>query len=391
MSVKGTNRRGVALIVVLLMVSIITALTIQLNRDTRSEVTGAANLSDGIRLRYMAQSGFAVGEALLLADTTPSFDALTEQWANTEMLSLISEGYFDNGSFKLAIQDEEGKIDINSLVLGSGDKTAIREFLLRLLTGPSFRLDRRKAEELVDAIKDWIDADDEVTGAGAEGAYYAGLQRPYTVKNAAIDCIEELLMVKGVTRELFYGTAGSPGLEQCLTVYGNVSRDGKVNIDTAPLAVLRALAVEMTDEDVKLLDKYRREAQNNLADLAWYKKIPRATQLTIPETLIKVKSDTFRITAVGLQGQMSERVTGVIKRVGAGRPHCCRGRWNDARTNSGPRYRRKRRQGGAPLPGVPGRLSSPRVSPGRSHRCGRPPGGSAGSFSRIRPSAVRSA
>jgi general secretion pathway protein K len=314
MRTAGANRRGVALIVVLLMVSIITALTIQLNRDTRSEVTGAANLSDGIRLRYIAQSGFAVGEALLLADTTPSFDALTEMWANTEMIALQSEGYFDNGSFKLAIQDEEGKIDINSLVLGSGDKAVIREFLLRLLTGPSFRLDRRKAEELLDAIKDWIDADEEVTGAGAEGAYYAGLQRPYTAKNAAIDCIEELLMVKGVTRELFYGTAGSPGLEQCLTVYGSVSRDGKVNINTAPLAVLRALAAEMTDEDVKLLDKYRREAQNNLADVNWYQKISRMTPIPIPPGLIKVKSDIFRITAVGLQGQMSERVTGVIKR-----------------------------------------------------------------------------
>ena len=50
------------------MVSIIVALTIQLNRDTRSEVYGAANLSDGIRLRYIAESGFYVGEALLLAD-----------------------------------------------------------------------------------------------------------------------------------------------------------------------------------------------------------------------------------------------------------------------------------------------------------------------------------
>ena len=121
------NRRGVALIVVLLMVSIITALTIQLNRDTRSEVTGAANLSDGIRLRYIAQSGFAVGEALLLADRTP-FDALTEQWANTEMLSLISEGFFDNGSFKLAIQDEEGKIAINKLVTGSVYNEPVRRF-----------------------------------------------------------------------------------------------------------------------------------------------------------------------------------------------------------------------------------------------------------------------
>ncbi len=306
----GPNHRGVALIVVLLMVSIITALTIQLNRDTRSDVTAAANLSDGIRLRYIAQSGFAVGEALLLADRT-NFDALTEMWANTEMISLQSEGYFDNGSFKLAIQDEGGKIGINALVNGSAYNAPIRDLLLRLLTGPSFRLDQRKAEELVDAIKDWIDADDVVTGAGAEGAYYAGLQRPYTAKNAPIDCIEELLMVKGVTRELFYGTAESAGLEQCLSVYG----DAKININTAPKPVLRALAAEMTDEDVNLLDKYRREVQNNLAELTWYKKIPRATQMPSSiEALIKVKSEIFRITAVGLQGRMSERITGVVKR-----------------------------------------------------------------------------
>jgi general secretion pathway protein K len=309
MSATGPNRRGVALIVVLLMVSIITALTIQLNRDTRSEVTGAANLSDGIRLRYIAQSGFFVGEALLLADRTP-FDALTETWANTEMIAVQSEGYFDNGSFNLVIQDEGGKIAVNTLVSGSAYNPPIRDLFLRLLTGPFFLLDQRKAEELVDAIKDWIDPDDEVTGGGAEGAYYAGLPRPYAVKNAPIDCIEELLMVKGVTRELFYGTAKSPGLAQCLTVYG----DARVNINTAPLPVLRALAAEMTDDDVKLLDKYRRDAQNNLADAAWYQKIPRASPIPIPAGLIKVKSEIFQITAIGLQGRMSERITGVVKR-----------------------------------------------------------------------------
>jgi general secretion pathway protein K len=309
MSAKGPKSRGVALIVVLLMVSIITALTIQLNRDTRSEVTGAANISDGVRLRYIAESGFFVGEALLLADRTP-FDALTEMWANTEMIALQSEAYFDNGSFRLVIQDEGGKIAVNTLVSGSAYNPPIRDLFLRLLTGPFFLLDQRKAEELVDAIKDWIDPDDEVTGGGAEGAYYAGLPRPYAVKNAPIDCIEELLMVKGVTRELFYGTAKSPGLAQCLTVYG----DARVNINTAPLPVLRALTAEMTDEDVKLLDKYRRDVQNNLADAAWYQKIPRASPIPIPAGLIKVKSEIFQITAIGLQGRMSERITGVVKR-----------------------------------------------------------------------------
>lgn len=303
------NRRGVALIIVLMMVSIIVALTIQLNRDTRSEVYGAANISDGTRLRYMAESGFYVGEALLLADRTP-FDALTEQWANTEMIALQSEAFFDNGGFKLAIQDEGGKIAVNSLVTGTAYNPLIRDLLLRLLTGPSFRLEQRKAEELIDAIKDWIDADDEVTGGGAEGAYYAGLPKPYAAKNAPIDCIEELLMIKGVSRELFYGTAESAGLVQCMAVFG----DGKININTAPKPVLRALAVDMSDGEADWLDQFRRDVRNDLGDPGWYQKLPRASGLNVPAGLIKVKNDIFQITAVGVQGRMTERITGIVKR-----------------------------------------------------------------------------
>ena len=309
-----SNQRGIALILVLLMVSIIVALTIQLNRSQRSEIYEAANLSDGIRLRYVAQSAFYAGEAILLTDKN-AFDALTEDWAKTEMLALKSEGLFDNASFRLLIEDEGGKIPINRLISGNAYNTQIHELLLRLLTGPQFRLPQKQAEELSDAIKDWIDADDEVTGNGVEGRYYAGLDRPYAAKNAPLDCIEELLMVKGVSRGLFYGTRETAGLAQCLTVFS----DGKININTAPKAVLRSLSVEMTDEAVKLLDLYRREEKNNLADPVWYSRVPGTTSVNIPAGLMSVRSDFFRITAIGLQGRMMERITGIVKRGTGGR------------------------------------------------------------------------
>jgi general secretion pathway protein K len=309
MRTAASNRRGIALIIVLLMVSIIVALTIQFSRDTRSEIYGAANISDRLRLRYIAESGFYVGEALLLADKT-SFDGLTEAWANTDMISLKSEEFFDNGAFKLEIQDEGGKIPINKLANGNAYNPLIRDALLRLLTGPYFQMGQRKAEELRDAIKDWIDADDEVTGGGAEGSYYAGLGRPYTAKNAPIDCIEELMMVKGVTRELFYGTGENPGLAQCMTVFG----DGRININTAPKPVLMALATEMSDEEAEWLDQYRRDARNDLAEAGWYQRIPRASGINILPALVKINSEIFQIGAVGLQGRMSERITAVIER-----------------------------------------------------------------------------
>ena len=305
------NRRGVALIIVLLMVSIIIAVTLQLNRSTRSEVYEAANLSDAVQLRSIAESAFHAGEAILLADKNP-FDALTELWANTEMLALKSEDLFERGSFKLVIEDEGGKIPVNLLLTGgtgSAPNQKVRDLLSRLLTGP-FRLEKRKADDIIDAIVDWIDTNDEVTGGGAEGAYYAGLPRPYTVKNAPLDCIEELLMVKGISAELFYGTAESPGLVQCLTVFGDPSKVN-ININTAPKPVLMALDERMTNKEVALIEEYRRDERNNLSDTGWPQRI---SGVPISSDLITFKSETFRITAIGLKERMTERITGVVKR-----------------------------------------------------------------------------
>ena len=293
------NRRGVALIVVILMISVIVALTIQLNRDMRSEVYEAANFSDRIRLRYVAESAIHAAEALLLADTN-NFDALSEDWANTAMLSLKSAEYFDNASFRLFIEDEAGKIPINLLVGGNAYNAPIKEMVLRLLTGPYFRLEQDVSEEIVDCIKDWIDTDSKTTDKGEEDG----------VKNAPLDCIDELLMIKGVSRELFYGSDVFFGLARCLTVFG----DGKININTAPKAVLRALSAGMTDEAVEALDEYRRDDKNAVSDAGWHGMVSEAVGLNIPTGMIKVQSDIFRIKAEAMQDRMTHQVAAVVKR-----------------------------------------------------------------------------
>jgi general secretion pathway protein K len=207
------------------------------------------------------------------------------------------------------IEDEGGKIPVNLLLTGSTFNPKVKDLLSRLLTGTSFRMEQRKADDIIDAIKDWIDTDDDVTGGGAEGAYYAGLPRPYAAKNAPLDCIEELLMVKGISMELFYGTAESPGLVQCLTVFGE--GEGRININTAPKPVLMALTDGLMAKEAALLEEYRRDERNNLSDATWPQRI---SGVTIPADLITFKSETFRITAIGLKERMTERITGVVKR-----------------------------------------------------------------------------
>ncbi len=58
---------------------------------------------------------------------------------------------------------------------------------------------------LVDCIIDWTDSDDLALASGMEEDDYQDLDPPRHVKNGDFDSFEELLMVYGVTREMFYG------------------------------------------------------------------------------------------------------------------------------------------------------------------------------------------
>jgi type II secretory pathway component PulK len=60
-------------------------------------------------------------------------------------------------------------------------------------------------DAISDAILDWMDADSDMRPMGAEADYYSALLLPYGPRNAVPTSIEELLLVKGVTRELLFG------------------------------------------------------------------------------------------------------------------------------------------------------------------------------------------
>lgn len=303
------NDRGVALVLVILMISIIIAITLHLNISSRSEIYEAANLGDSIRATCAAKSGFYIVETLL-ADDTNNMDSLNEDWAKLESVSAGSGTLFDGEYFRLNIEDESGKILINNLITKENKyNDGIKKLLTGLLSLPEFDLDEQQVRDIVDAVKDWMDEDNEVTGFGAENMYYEGLEEPYACKNAPLDCIEELLMIKGITEDLYYGTGETPGIAKYLTLHGK----GKININTAPNLILKALSDEITDEMVSNMDEFRRDEENNLSEPTWYKNIPGMAGITIdPE--ITTRSNTFKITSTGYLNDIRKKVTGVIER-----------------------------------------------------------------------------
>ncbi len=99
---------------------------------------------------------------------------------------------------RYGLEDESARLNINALVeIDKLQENAGRDLLLGL---PGM------TEDVADAILDWMDSDDEAREYGVESDYYQGLSPAYGAKNGPLDTVEELLLVRGVTPQLLFGS-----------------------------------------------------------------------------------------------------------------------------------------------------------------------------------------
>ena len=296
----------------IMIISLIVALTLQLNSTIRSDLHASANLRDGIKLIYIAKSGFNYALAALLEDTSKGkIDSLHETWADPETLSENSGAMFDDGRFQVTISDLSGRIQINSLVDQDGTYNSFQKSRLRLLLSSSeFDLDPEQVDNIIDAIKDWIDEDNEVTRFGAENGYYQSLEKPYSCKNAPVEFLEELLLVRGITKEIFYGTQENSGISNYLSPYG----DGKININTADPLVLATFSDQIDQDMAEDMVAYREDKNNDLSNLKWYNEVSGMSHVTIADNLLTTSSAYFEIRSEGFKWTMTKVVSGIVKR-----------------------------------------------------------------------------
>jgi len=313
----GKAQQGFALILTILIVSLIVSVSLQFNTDMRSNVLSAANLRDGIRLSGIARSGFDYALAVLFEDLKSNdFDSVQEAWFDADLLSSNSGALFETGNLETVIIDHSGKIQVNRLVNEQGGfDVGQQDLLKRFLSLETFELDSEQVDNIVDALKDWIDTDNEVTRFGAEESYYKALEKPYRCKNGPMESLEELLLIRGVTRELYYGTEEKPGISQYLTIYG----EGLININTAPRPVLMALSEQLDQELADEMMVYRKDEDHDLKNPGWYKKISGMGDVTLPQNLITTASTHFEIRSAGILDAMVQTISGFVERQADGR------------------------------------------------------------------------
>ena len=258
------NSSGVALIMVLWVITILTVVALEFSFAMRTEVNITKNFKEELQLYGIAQGGVqrAIAELILKHDTRSQQlrKTMKTEEATPEIKEWVPDGrpyalHFDQGECELRIMSEAGKININT----------ISETTLRKLVG-NLGLEVENRDVVVDSILDWRDPDDFLRINGAENDYYQSLKEPYRCKNANLDSIEELLLVRGVTPDLFYGKkrakageegakASDVGLKDIFSIY---APGEQVDINSASLPVLRAV-LGLPGEAGKAILKAREE------------------------------------------------------------------------------------------------------------------------------------
>ncbi len=233
------NEKGFALLLSLLIVFLLVVMIFEADYQIRADLRAAGNFRDDLKAYYLARSGVSAGQALLKDDAVNSskYDGSDEFWAFP-----IPDYPLGDGLLSGTIVDEERKINLNKLLVqGKTVDPARKEQLERL-----FEL-LELNPELVDAIVDWVDPDEQPLPYGAESPTYQSREPAYAAKNGKMETLRELRMVQGITGDIYEKIA------PYLTVYDTAG----INVNTADRFVFQSFDEGFDETEARRLTEAR--------------------------------------------------------------------------------------------------------------------------------------
>ena len=229
------NSDGIALIMVMCAIFVLSALAAGLTLSMKVETRLAQNANSEQQMLWLGRSGVEYARYILsqeLVIPNQPCDSLNQKWAGgsgslAESNSVLSSISLDNypvgdGKVSIKIIDLERKVNINTAVTSNDPNFTP---ILQALT--LMGVDANQISVVSDSIKDWIRTDGPQP-AGAKSDYYQGLAVPYYAKEAPIDDISELLLVKGILDqpEIYWGGPA--------TTHARAAFQHKLGLGTAP-------------------------------------------------------------------------------------------------------------------------------------------------------------
>jgi len=196
-------RKNASILVGLLWcVALLSLVVVGVLHTSRIDLMAVKNYGDRIQAHYLAVAGIEKAKALLFQNAHDRSRSAKnhsgelynspEQFRDVAFgrgkFRVFRRGRQDEGSGVIyGISDEESRLNVNS---ASTDQLT--------------NIDRM-TPEIAAAIADWRGGGDTVTPGGANADYYLSLEPPYKPRHGALPTIRELLLVRGVTRDLLFG------------------------------------------------------------------------------------------------------------------------------------------------------------------------------------------
>ena len=351
------RQRGVALLMVMLLIFAMAVIVTAFAYTMKVEGRLATRTQSESEMEWMGRSGIEMAKWVLsLSRQIPgeqTYDGLNQFWAGGVGPTNIADNPFEgvsltdvplgDGTISIEIVDAERYININSIATRNPQ---LLELILQLCgAGAS------DSADVSSAIRDWIDPnDDAAMGGGAESDFYRMLNPPHVAKNGPIDDLSELLKIRGISPQLYWGPrmsggdGGAPGhsidsagrrvqstfLGQSIAgsvgladVFSAVS-SGQVNINTAPYPVL--VMACGGDENIARNIQEQRAGMDGVdgtyddtpargpQDIARLQGVPVMPNQGTPLAVFSTVSSTFEIRVDVRLGALSRRYIGVLRR-----------------------------------------------------------------------------
>ena len=297
---SNREKKGSTLVAVFWLLAILGVALFAVITLVKFESDLVASLTQGTEARHLAEKGIAVGANPVVERDDP-------------LLRQVMEGGTEGFSCK--IESEADRLDINFLLTNqdpiADDKGWLRDLFF------DWGMELVEAQELADALVDWVDAGDTEELSGAEAPYYEGqgfLDRPF---NRPFYSLQEMRFVRGMDRL----DQINPNWQDWFTVWTQSGLD----VNEASAEKL-ALALDRSVEDVDIIPEtvVGEDGIRGTEDDQPFGSVEEAVGpqgvvfLTEEEFAenghrVTVNSPTTRLESTGWSGDVKRRVTLIIR------------------------------------------------------------------------------
>jgi general secretion pathway protein K len=291
---KHSCARGAAIVMAMLLAALAATIAATLLWQQQRWAAEFERRRDQVQAQALAMAGVQWARQIVFENAPPSMVHLGQPWAFR-----LPSTPIENGSIGGYITDAQGRLNVNNLAAAGESPRTARAALQRLFSALGI------PASFLNAIGDWVDADDQTTdGGGAEDAYYLAQQSaPALAANAPIRRVAELLSVRGA----------DPALVARLRPFVDaLDAPTAINVNTAPAEVLVAAIAGLDIAGAAALVAGR--TQRPFGSIADFRsRLPRP-DLTVDEMMLAVKSDWFVVTIEARQGDTVARARALFRR-----------------------------------------------------------------------------